>query len=68
MKQDLNIYTVMLMLAFLATVIACLFLFFELRTYDMKRQVPAEFKVPATLPSGPVGVISANPADPAPWS
>ncbi len=63
MKQDLNIYTVMLMLAFLATVIACLFLFFELRTYDMKRQVPQEFRVPATLPSGPVGAISAIPLD-----
>jgi hypothetical protein len=58
MKQDLNIYTVMLMLAFLATVIACLFLFFELRTYDMQRNVPTEFRVPAGLPSGPVGAIS----------
>ena len=67
MKQDLNIYTVMLMLAFLATVIACLFLFFELRTYDMRRQVPQEYKVPA-LPTGPIGIISATPADYAPWS
>ena len=49
MKQDVNIYTVMLMLSFLATVIACLFLFFELRTYDMQRNVPANLKAPATF-------------------
>ena len=59
MKQDVNIYTVMLMLSFLATVIACLFLYFELRTYDMQRQVPPELKAPMTLPSGPVGAATA---------
>ena len=55
MKQDINIYTVMLMLSFLATMIACLFLYFELRTYDMERQVPPQFRAPATLPAGPIG-------------
>ncbi|MEX2141801.1 MAG: hypothetical protein WD894_21225 [Pirellulales bacterium] len=59
MKQDVNIYTVMLMLSFLATVIACLFLYFELRTYDMERQVPPELRAPTSLPSGPVGAIAA---------
>jgi hypothetical protein len=54
MKQDINIYTVMLMLSFLATTIACLFLYFELRTYDMERQVPTQLRAPATLPAGPI--------------
>jgi hypothetical protein len=59
MKQDVNIYTVMLMLSFLATVIACLFLYFELRTYDMQRQVPPELKAPTALPAGPIGAVAA---------
>jgi hypothetical protein len=49
MKQDLNIYTVMLMLSFLATLIACLFLFFEFQTYG-SRTVPSDLKAPLAPP------------------
>jgi hypothetical protein len=51
MKQDLNVYTVMLILAFLATVIGCLFLFLEMRAYDMQKTVPADLRAPTSLPS-----------------
>jgi hypothetical protein len=58
MKQDLNVYTVMLILAFLATVIGCLFLFLEMRAYEMQKTVPADLRAPTTLPSGPVAMAS----------
>jgi hypothetical protein len=58
MKQDLNVYTVMLILAFLATVIGCLFLFLEMRAYDMQKTVPADLRAPAALPTGPVAISS----------
>jgi hypothetical protein len=54
MKQDLNVYTVMLILAFLATMIGCVFLYLEMRAYDMQKTVPADLRAPTTLPSGPV--------------
>jgi hypothetical protein len=59
MKQDLNVYTVMLILAFLATVIGCVFLFLEMRAYDMQKTVPADLRAPASLPSGPVAMASS---------
>ena len=58
MKQQANIYTVMLILSFIATLIGCIFLFLEMRTYDMQRKVPAELKVPTSLPSAPA--VSAS--------
>jgi hypothetical protein len=60
MKQDLNVYTVMLILAFLATVIGCVFLYLEMRTYDMQKTVPADLRAPTSLPSGPVAMASLH--------
>jgi hypothetical protein len=58
MKQYANVYTVMLILAFLATVIACLFLYLEMRAYDMQKTVPADLKAPTTLPQSALGANS----------
>jgi hypothetical protein len=55
MKQYANVYTVMLILSFLATLIACLFLYLEMRAYDMQKTVPAELKAPTTLPQASLG-------------
>jgi hypothetical protein len=46
MKQNANIYTVMLILSFIATLIGCLFLFLEMRAYDMEIKVPQNLKAP----------------------
>jgi hypothetical protein len=56
MKQDLNVYTVMLILAFLATVIGCVFLYLEMRAYDMQKTVPSDLRAPTSLPAGPVAM------------
>jgi hypothetical protein len=62
MKQQANIYTMMLILSFVATLIACVFLFLEMRAYEMQRKVPADLKVPATLPSAPLSAAFTAPA------
>jgi hypothetical protein len=54
MKQDLNVYTVMLILALLATLIGCLFLFLEMRAYDMQKTVPGDLKAPTGLPTASI--------------
>ena len=54
MKQNLNVYTVMLILAFLATVIGCLFLYLEMCAYDMDKTVPGDLKAPTSVPMASV--------------
>ena len=58
MKQQANIYTVMLILSFIATLIGCIFLFLEMRTYDMQRKVPADLKAPTGPPPSPLASSS----------
>jgi hypothetical protein len=53
MKQDLNVYTVMLILSFFATVIACIFLYLEFRAYG-SRTVPADLRAPTSIPMAPL--------------
>jgi hypothetical protein len=62
MKQYANVYTVMLILSFLATAIGCLFLYLEMRAYDMQRTVPADLKAPTVVPSAPLGGVSSIPS------
>jgi hypothetical protein len=35
-KQKANVYTMMLIVSFLALVVGCIFLYLEMKTYDMK--------------------------------
>ena len=51
MKQNANIYTVMLILSFLATFVGCLFLYFEMSAYDMEKSVPSALKAPTGMPA-----------------
>jgi hypothetical protein len=62
MKQNLNVYTVMLILAFLATVIGCLFLYLEMRAYDMQKTVPGDLKAPTGVPMASISatLVPAN--------
>lgn len=61
MKQGANIYTMMLILSFLAILIACLFLFLELQDYDMNINVPPNLKAPSAMvsPGLDIGVSPA---------
>jgi hypothetical protein len=47
-KQSANVYTMMLLIAFLAVTIGCIFLFLEKNAYDgmMKTTVSPDAKVP----------------------
>ena len=49
MKQHANVYTMMLILAFLALVVGSIFLFLEMRAYDMQSKPPANLKAPAAM-------------------
>jgi hypothetical protein len=49
MKQHANVYTMMLILAFLALVVGSIFLFLEMRTYDMEIKPPANLKAPMAM-------------------
>ncbi len=49
-KQTANIYTMLLILTFLAITIGCLFLFLEMKAYDMSIKVSADAKVPPPPP------------------
>jgi hypothetical protein len=51
MKQNANIYTVLLILSFLATFVGCLFLYFEMSAYDMQKSVPSDLKAPTGMPA-----------------
>ena len=45
-KQSANIYTMLLILTFLAITIGCLFLYLEMREYGMSIKVSGDAKVP----------------------
>ncbi len=45
-KQRANVYTMMLILAFLEIVVACVLLYMEMNVYQFKVKVPADAKVP----------------------
>ncbi len=45
LKQSANIYTAMMILAFVFIVIGCLFLFLELKAYDLSIHVSPDAKV-----------------------
>jgi hypothetical protein len=45
-KQSANIYTMLLILTFLAVSIGCLFLYLEMREYGMSIKVSGDAKVP----------------------
>jgi hypothetical protein len=49
LKQSANIYTAMLILAFVFIVIGCLFLFLEMKSYNLSVKVPGDAKVPAAM-------------------
>ena len=46
LKQSANIYTAMLILAFVFITIGCLFLFLEMKSYNLSVKVPPDAKVP----------------------
>ncbi len=45
-KQRANVYTMMLILAFMEIVVGCLFLYLEMNAYQFKVKVPQDAKVP----------------------
>jgi hypothetical protein len=49
LKQSANIYTAMLILAFVFIAIGCLFLFLEMKAYNLSVKVPADAKVPQAM-------------------
>jgi hypothetical protein len=49
LKQSANIYTAMMILAFVFIVIGCLFLFLELKAYDLSIHVSPDAKVPQAM-------------------
>lgn len=49
-KQSANIYTMLLILTFLAISIGCLFLYLEMREYGMSIKVSGDAKVPPPPP------------------
>ncbi len=49
-KQSANIYTMLLILTFLAITIGCLFLYLEMREYGMSIKVSGDAKVPPPPP------------------
>jgi hypothetical protein len=49
LKQSANIYTAMLILAFVFIAIGCLFLFLEMKAYNLNVKVPADAKVPQAM-------------------
>ena len=46
LKQSANIYTAMLILALVFITIGCLFLFLEMKAYNLQVKVPSDAKVP----------------------
>jgi len=46
LKQSANIYTMLLILSFLAVAIGCLFMFLEMKSYDLHVTVPPDAKAP----------------------
>jgi hypothetical protein len=46
LKQSANIYTMLLILSFIFVLIGCLFLFLEMKAYDLTIKVPPDDKAP----------------------
>ncbi|HTQ40468.1 MAG TPA: hypothetical protein VMJ32_15695 [Pirellulales bacterium] len=49
LKQSANIYTAMMILAFVFICIGCLFLFLEMKAYNLSIHVSPDAKVPAAI-------------------
>jgi len=49
LKQSANIYTMLLILSFIFVLIGCLFLFLEMKAYDLTIKVPQEDKAPQSF-------------------
>jgi hypothetical protein len=49
LKQSANIYTAMLILAFVFITLGCLFLFLEMKSYGLSVKVPSDAKVPQAM-------------------
>jgi hypothetical protein len=49
LKQSANIYTAMMILAFVFITIGCLFLFLEMKAYNLSVKVPPDAKVPQAM-------------------
>jgi hypothetical protein len=49
LKQSANIYTAMLILAFVFITVGCLFLFLEMKSYGLSVKVPQDAKVPQAM-------------------
>jgi len=49
LKQSANIYTAMMILAFVFITIGCLFLFLEMKAYNLSVKVPQDAKVPQAM-------------------
>ncbi len=47
LKQSANIYTMLLILSFIFVLIGCLFLFLEMKAYDLTVKVPPDAKAAA---------------------
>jgi len=46
LKQSANVYTMLLILSFIFVLIGCLFLFLEMKAYDLTIKVPLDDKAP----------------------
>jgi len=55
LKQSANIYTMLLILSFIFVLIGCLFLFLEMKAYDLTVKVPPDAKAQAFW--SPVGAV-----------
>jgi hypothetical protein len=60
-KQRANIYTMLLILAFLNIIVGCLFLYLEMNSYGFKVKVPPEAKPPAFVAPVPMTPIAPAP-------
>jgi hypothetical protein len=61
LKQSANIYTMLLILSFIFVLIGCLFLFLEMKAYDLTIKVPPDAKAPTQASWSPAsGLRYAN--------
>jgi hypothetical protein len=61
LKQSANIYTMLLILSFLAVVIGCLFMFLEMKSYDLNVKVSPDARAPqARMWSAPQQLLATT--------
>ena len=61
LKQSANIYTAMMILAFVFITIGCLFLFLEMKAYSLSVKVPQDARVPQAMWSpAPQGLLATQ--------